>query len=48
MPKKYKITPLLWCVNDEASVKFHIKSDDYFGTISTVLGLLKDKIKKVT
>ena len=46
MPKKYKITPLLWYVKDEASVKFHIKSDDYFGTIATILRLLKDKIKK--
>jgi mannitol-specific phosphotransferase system IIBC component len=46
MSKKYQIMPVLWYINDEASVKFHIKSDDYFGTIATVLGLLKDKIKK--
>ena len=45
MLKKYKITPLLWLVKDEASVKFHIKSDDYFGTMATILGLLKQQIK---
>lgn len=46
MPKKYKITPLLWCVRDEASVKFHVENDDYFGTIATILNLLKQQIKK--
>lgn len=46
MPKRYKITPLLWLVRDEASVKFHVKSGDYFGTIATVLSLLKQQIKK--
>lgn len=46
MPKKYQITPLLWLVRDEDSVKFHVKSDDYFGTIATVLSLLKQQIKK--
>lgn len=44
--KKYHITPLVWLVRDEASVKFHIKSGDYFGTIATVLSLLKQQIKK--
>lgn len=44
--KKYKITPLVWCVRDEASVKFHVENDDYFGTIAAVLSLLKQKIKK--
>ncbi len=46
MPKKYKITPLLWLIKDEASIKFHVKSQDYFGTIATVLSLLKEQIKK--
>ena len=45
-PKKYKITPLIRLIKDEAGVKFHIKSDDYFGTIATVLSLLKQQIKK--
>lgn len=44
--KKYKITPLVWFVRDEASVKFHVENDDYFGTIAAVLSLIKQKIKK--
>lgn len=44
--KKYKITPLVWCVRDEASVKFHVENDDYFGTIAAVLSLVKQRIKK--
>ena len=46
MPKNYRLTPLLWLVRDEAGVKFHIKSDDYFGTIAAILSLLKQEIKK--
>jgi hypothetical protein len=46
MAKKYLIQPILWLVRDEAGVKFHVKSDDYFGTIATVLSLLEDEIKK--
>lgn len=36
----------------QKSVKFHVKSDDYFGTVATILRLmqynLRDAIKKVT
>ncbi len=46
MPKKYQITPTTWLVNDEASVKFHIKNNDYFGTMACVLNLIKQEIKK--
>lgn len=46
MNKRYRITPTLHLLRDEASVKFHIKSDDYFGTIATVLDLIKQQIKK--
>ena len=46
MTKKYQITPLVWLVRDEASVKFHVASDDYFGTIATILNLIKQQIKK--
>jgi len=46
MPKKYQLTPIIHLLKDEASVKFHIKSADYFGTIATVLDLLKQRIKK--
>lgn len=46
MIKKYKIKPLILLLKDEASVKFHIASADYFGTIATVLELMFDEIKK--
>lgn len=44
--KKYKIKPLVWLVRDEKSAKFHVKNDDYFGTIATILSLIKQQIKK--
>jgi len=28
------------------SLKFHIKSDDYFGTLATVLSLVRQNIEK--
>jgi len=46
MTRKYQLTPTLHLLRDEANVKFHIHSDDYFGTIATVIGLLKQQIKK--
>ncbi len=44
--KRYKIKSLLNFVKDENSVKFHVKSDDYFGTIATVLSLIRQQIEK--
>ena len=44
--KKYKLTPIVHLLHDEASVKFHVESGDYFGTIATVLGLLEQQMKK--
>lgn len=44
--KKYEIKPLFLLVRDEKSAKFHIKNDDYFGTIATILNLIKYEIKK--
>lgn len=44
--KKYQITSLVWQVKDETSVKFHVQSDDYFGTIATILSLIKQQTKK--
>lgn len=44
--KKYEIKPLFLLVKDEKSTKFHIKNDDYFGTIATILNLIKHDIKK--
>lgn len=46
MPKKYNIKPLLWLVRDEKGTRFHVNCDDYFGTIATILSLLKQQIKK--
>jgi hypothetical protein len=46
MPKKYQIAPTFWLIRDEAGVKFHVKSGDYFGTMATVLSLLKQQINK--
>ena len=46
MAKKYKIEPLVYLVEDAGSVKFHVKIDDYFGTIATVLSLIRQDITK--
>lgn len=46
MIKKYKITPLVWLLQDEAGIKFHVKNGDYFGTMAAVLSLIKQQIKK--
>ncbi|MFA5753738.1 MAG: hypothetical protein WC905_00030 [Patescibacteria group bacterium] len=42
---QYQIKPLVWLVKDEASVKFHVASDDYFGTIATILSLARQQMK---
>ncbi|MFA5163604.1 MAG: hypothetical protein WC441_03690 [Patescibacteria group bacterium] len=44
--KKYNIKPVTLIIHDEASVRFHVKNDDYFGTIATVLSLIKQDCKK--
>lgn len=44
--KLYRIKPLVWMIKDEASVKFHVENDDYFGTIATILSLIEQQIKK--
>jgi len=46
MINKYKIKPLILLLRDEASVKFHVASADYFGTMAAVLELMSDDIKK--
>lgn len=46
MNKRYELTPIVHLLHDEASVKFHVESGDYFGTIATVLGLLEQQMKK--
>lgn len=44
--KNYQIKPVTLIIHDEASVKFHVKNDDYFGTIATILSLIKQDYKK--
>lgn len=46
MPAKYTIAIKPGYLKDEASVKRHIAADDYFGTIATILSLIKQEIKK--
>ena len=46
MQKKYIIEPLVYLVKDAESVKFHVKNDDYFGTIATVISLIKQNLKE--
>jgi len=46
MTKKYQIKSLILLVKDENSARFHIEQDDYFGTIATILSLIKQKIQK--
>lgn len=44
MPNKnYKIKSLTLTLHDESSVRFHVKNDDYFGTIATIISLLKQE-----
>ncbi len=33
-------------MKDEDSVRFHVQNDDYFGTIATVISLIRQKIAK--
>lgn len=44
--RQYNIQPLVWLLQDQKSVAFHVQNDDYFGTIATVISLIKQKIKK--
>jgi len=46
MIKEYNIKPLFLLVRDKEGTEFHVKNDDYFGTIATILNLLKEEIKK--
>ena len=45
MPKRYLIHLRPGRLKDEASVRRHIAADDYFGTIATVLSLIKQELK---
>jgi hypothetical protein len=41
----YKIKSYNFFLNDEKSVKFHVESNDYFGTLATVLSLWQQEKK---
>ena len=41
----YQIKPLFSILKDEASIKYHVEKDDYFGTIATVISLIYQKLK---
>lgn len=41
----YKIKPNFSHLNDEASVKYHLQNDDYFGTIATIISLIKQSLE---
>lgn len=45
--RKYKITarPKL-LIRDEESVKFHVASNDYFGTATTLLRLIRQELSR--
>ncbi len=42
--KKYQLTINTWLLEDRASVNFHVKNADYFGTIASILTIVKDKL----
>ena len=42
--KTYHIKSSARLVRDEASTKFHIANDDYFGTIAAVLSLIEQQL----
>lgn len=46
MSKNYQIEPLVYLVKDADSVKWHVKNDDYFGTIATVISLIRQNLKE--
>lgn len=43
----YKINKNFLILNDEESVKFHVQKKDYFGTIATILSLIKQDLNNI-
>jgi len=43
MTTSYQIKSYNLLVHDEKSVQFHVESDDYFGTLATILSLWQQK-----
>ncbi len=42
--KKYQLKLNNWLLSDIKGVRFHVKSSDYFGTLASVLTIIKEKI----
>ncbi|MDD3711101.1 MAG: hypothetical protein PHP37_00640 [Patescibacteria group bacterium] len=55
MNKDYKISPSFYLIHDKKSVNFHVKKNDYFGTLATIIELInqdnvlenKEELKKL-
>jgi hypothetical protein len=43
--KEYKINKVVRQIKDAQSVRFHVESDDYFGTTATLIKLLQQYLK---
>lgn len=43
--KQYKINKVIRQIKDAQSVRFHVESDDYFGTTATLVKLLQQYLK---
>ncbi len=46
--KKYLLktpqsNPCINILRDEASTKFHVQNDDYFGSLATIISLIREK-----
>lgn len=41
--KTLQSTSCLNLLKDESSTKFHVKNNDYFGSLATVISLIKEK-----
>lgn len=46
MSPNYNFNNIILLVQDKESVKYHISQDDYFGTIATIISLIKQDIYK--
>lgn len=43
MEKEYNLNKKPLFIKDEKSVKYHLSQDDYFGTIATILSLIRQQ-----
>jgi hypothetical protein len=55
MSKDYEINPSFYLIHDKKSVNFHVRENDYFGTLATIMELMnqddilenKKELKKI-